>query len=55
MFEKWGQDVQQLMDDLKAAQQWRELLFEKKISLMREKECKKGGQIGLLLLYFSFL
>ena len=31
-------DVQQLMDDLKAAQQWRELLFEKKISLMREKK-----------------
>ena len=34
-------DVQQLMGDLKAAQQWRELLFEKKISLMREKIDKK--------------
>ena len=31
-------DVQQLMDDLKAARQWRELLFEKKISLIREKK-----------------
>ena len=30
-------DVQQLIEDMKAAEQWREALFEKKIRLMKEK------------------
>jgi len=30
-------DVQQLLDDLKTAEQWRQKLFDKKILLMREK------------------
>ena len=31
-------DVQQLLEDLKTAEHWRQQLFEKKISLMREKK-----------------
>lgn len=30
-------DVQHLFDDLKAAEQWREQLFQKKIALLKEK------------------
>lgn len=32
------QDVQQLWEDMKAAEQWREMLFDKKVEFMKQKQ-----------------